>query len=79
MTIKILGRRCRCSEVMKERALKALRELHVDAAVEKIENLEEIWTYGILATPVLIIDDQVIVQGRVPPVDMLKKLIVERN
>jgi glutaredoxin len=80
MTIKILGRgQCKYCRIMQERTQRALKEADIDAAVERIEDPQEMYAYGILAMPVLIIDDTIVAQGKVPPVDMLKKLIIERN
>lgn len=38
----------------------------------------EIASWGVMATPALVIDDEVVVSGRVPTVDDIKKLLVAR-
>ena len=80
MHIKILGRgRCRYCKILVDRTHKAVEHIQVNVTIERIEDPHEIYSYGILATPILIIDDTVVCQGKVPPVDTLKDLILRRN
>jgi small redox-active disulfide protein 2 len=44
----------------------AVADLGVDAAVVKVEDLDQIMAYDILSTPALVIDEKVVVSGRVP-------------
>jgi len=47
----------------------AVAELGVDATVVKVEDLDQIMAYDILSTPALVIDENVVVSGRVPRKD----------
>ncbi len=77
MEIKILGPGCpKCGEVEK-RVMNALAELNVAADVEKITDIEKIMTYGILATPGLVIDGRVKCAGRIPRREDIKAWIQE--
>lgn len=51
------------------------RELGKDAKIEKVEELIEIVKLGVLSAPSLMIDGKLIVNGRVPGVGELKKLL----
>jgi small redox-active disulfide protein 2 len=66
MEIRILGPGCpRCREV--ERRVKdALEELDVAADIEKITDIDMMMSYGILATPGLVINGKVKCAGRIP-------------
>jgi small redox-active disulfide protein 2 len=79
MEIKILGMGCpRCDEVMK-RTMNALAELNVAADVQKVKDLKEISSYGVLSTPGLVISNTVKAQGRIPSVVEIKKWIQEET
>lgn len=79
MVIKVLGPGCMNCKTLERRAQEAVAALHVPAIVEKVEDMRVIATYGILRTPGLVIDEQVVVSGRVPAVDEIKELILSRS
>jgi small redox-active disulfide protein 2 len=79
MVIKVLGPGCMNCKTLERRAQEAVAALHVPAIVEKVEDMRVIGTYGILRTPGLVIDEQVVVSGRVPAVDEIKQLILSRS
>lgn len=64
----------RCKATV-EAAKKAVAELGLTADVEKIEDVETIMRYNVLATPGLVIDDTLRISGRVPTVQEIKDLI----
>jgi small redox-active disulfide protein 2 len=66
MEIKVLGTGCsRCKELNK-RVLAAVAGLGLPADVEKVEEIQKIVAYGILATPALVVNGKVKCSGRVP-------------
>ena len=75
MTIKILGPGCMNCKTLERRTNEALEHLHIQADVEKVENLETIVSYGILRTPGLVIDEKIVSQGSVPSVEWIEQLI----
>jgi small redox-active disulfide protein 2 len=79
MTIKILGPGCMNCKTLERRTCEALQQLNIEAAVEKVEDLASIMSYGILATPGLVIDEKVVSQGRVPTVNTLKELLTQHQ
>lgn len=77
MEIKVLGPGCpKCGEVEK-RVINALAELKVAAAVEKITDIKVMMSYGILATPGLVINGKVKSAGRIPRIEEIKAWIQE--
>lgn len=75
MVIKVLGSGCMNCKTLERRAQEALAALGIPAAVEKVEDMRLIATYGILRTPGLVIDERVVASGRVPDVEEIKRLI----
>jgi small redox-active disulfide protein 2 len=75
MTIKVLGPGCARCKATVEAAKKAVAELGLSAEVEKIEDVEQIMQYNVLATPGLVIDEKLRISGRVPTVQEIKDLV----
>ncbi len=75
--IEILGIGCmRCGEIT-ERAKQAVKELGIDAEVTKVEDIEAIANYGVLALPALAVDGVIKVAGNVPEVEEIERWIKE--
>ena len=66
MEIKVLGTGCPNCKRLDKLTRQAVAELGVDATVVKVEDLDRIMAYDILSTPALVIDENVVVSGRVP-------------
>lgn len=74
--IKILGPGCaRCKSTL-EIVKKAVDQSSIQAEIIKIEDLEGMMKYNILSTPVVVINEQIKISGRVPTVDEIKKLLI---
>ena len=66
MKVKILGPGCyRCIET-EDRVRQVLEELKIDAEVEHVTSLIDIWKLGVTTTPGVIIDNKLMCQGRIP-------------
>jgi len=77
MKIKVLGPGCpKCGEVEK-RVKDALAGLNVAADVEKITDIKKMMSFGILATPGLVINGKVKSTGRIPRIEEIKAWIQE--
>ncbi len=73
--IKVLGPGCPKCEELLERTQQAADELGLECTVEKISDIMEITSYGVMMTPALVVDGQVIVAGKVPSLDDLKEML----
>ena len=78
MIIKILGPGCRNCHTLEERTREALAQLGRDAEIVTDADYTEIAGYGVMKTPGLVIDEQVVVAGKVPSVKDLTALISAR-
>ncbi|AEK19094.1 thioredoxin family protein [Methanococcus maripaludis] len=71
MKITILGMGCKkCVEVY-DNVKKAIEELKIDAEVLKITDAAKIAEY-VMSTPGVVVDDEVIFEGKVPSVEEIK-------
>ena len=75
--IKVLGPGCPKCKTTYANALEAVKQAGIDAQVEKVEDLQEMFKYDVLTTPVLIIDEVVKVKGRVADVKEIVGLLCE--
>ncbi len=75
MDIKILGTGCVNCKNLENLTRAALDELGVDVEIEKVTDPGEIVSWGVMSTPALVIDDEVVLSGRVPPVDQIRQLL----
>ena len=66
MEVKVLGPGCMKCKKLYEEVDKSIRQLGLNATLEKVEKIDEIMRYGVLATPALVINGQVKVAGRLP-------------
>lgn len=66
MIIKVLGPGCRNCKNLERAVRTAVDELGVDATIEKVTDLPTIVGYGVLSTPGLVVDEKLLVSGRVP-------------
>ena len=60
-----------CMKITKE----AVKELGIDAEIEKIEDLIEIVKLGVLSAPSLMVDGEILVSGQTISVKRIKKLL----
>jgi small redox-active disulfide protein 2 len=75
ISIKILGPGCaRCKSTL-EVVKKAIAQSGVQADITKVEDLEGMMQYNILSTPVVVVNEQIKISGRVPTVEEIKKLL----
>ncbi len=75
MKIKVLGPGCKNCENLADNTKAALKELGLEAEIEKVTDFGQIAGYGILSTPGLVVDDKVVSSGKVlKPKDIVKLL-----
>ncbi len=75
MIVKVLGMGCPNCKKLEQNTKQALKELKIEAEVQKIEDIQEIMSYGIMSTPALVIGDSVVLTGQVLEIDEIKELL----
>ena len=66
MIIKVLGPGCANCVNLEKATRAAVGELGLDATVEKVTDYAAIAGYGVMRTPALVVDEVVVMSGRVP-------------
>jgi small redox-active disulfide protein 2 len=75
MEIKVLGPGCANCHKMEELALQAVKDLGIDANIEKITDLKEIMKYT-MSTPGLVVNGKLKHSGKpLPTIEKVKTLI----
>jgi len=78
MIIKILGSGCPSCLLLEEMVKQAIEELDLkDVQIEHVYDIDKIISYGIMATPALVIDEKVKFAGRIPSIVEIKKLLTQ--
>ncbi len=77
MLIQILGTGCPKCQKLEENARQAAHELNLDCQIEKVKDLQQIMSFGVMITPALVVDGVVKVAGKVPGVEDIKKLLAK--
>ena len=77
MEIKVLGTGCAKCIALEKTVRETVEENGIEAVVSKVEDIVEIMAYGILSTPAIVIDGQVVVKGRVPSSNEIKELLTK--
>jgi small redox-active disulfide protein 2 len=75
--IQILGTGCSRCKTLASNAEKAVKELGLEAQVEKVTSIQDILEFQILMMPGLVIDGQVKAAGRIPSTDEIKQFLIE--
>ena len=65
-TIKILGTGCAKCKQLEAVVREVLSETGMSAHVEKVEDIQSIMEYDVMPTPALVVEDKVVLSGRVP-------------
>lgn len=79
MEIKILGTGCVRCKTLEKTVINALAELDIAANVNKVEDIVKIMGYGIMHTPGLVINEKVVLSGRLPSIAEVKEIIIKNQ
>ena len=66
LVIKVLGPGCANCVKVEAVARKAIGTMGIEATIEKVTDYEKIMQYPILSTPGLVVNEQLVVAGRIP-------------
>ena len=75
MEIKVIGEGCEKCNRLYENTCLAVKELGLEASIDKVEDLMDIVRLGVMTTPSVMMDGKLIISGRVPKVKEIIKLL----
>jgi small redox-active disulfide protein 2 len=79
MNIKILGPGCPKCKTLEKITRQAVDELGIEATIEKVEDIVKIMAYNVMHTPVLVINEKIVLKGIVPGVNQVKEILIQNK
>ena len=79
MQIRVLGPGCARCKTLAENTVEAVRISGVDATVEEVHDPMEMVALGILTTPALVIDGELVLAGHVATVPQVQEVLAGRR
>ena len=75
MKIKVLGSGCPKCKKLGSMVREALKNLGIEADVEKVTDMNRIVDYGVMLTPALVVDGEVKLVGKLPSKEKLEEIL----
>jgi len=69
LNVKVLGPGCANCKRLEERVRKVVSEQGVEAEVEKVTDYAQMMRWNLMKTPGLVVNDTLVVSGRIPNED----------
>jgi len=69
---KVLGGGCRNCEITANAITTAAKQAHVEIELEKVTDLAEIMAYGVMSTPAVVVDGELVHSGGIPAPDQIR-------
>ncbi|HAJ35983.1 MAG TPA: thioredoxin family protein [Chloroflexi bacterium] len=74
--LQILGTGCAKCQQLTLHTEKAAQAIGIEYELEKVTDIDQIMSFGVMVTPALAVDGVVKVVGKVPSVEQLKQVLV---
>lgn len=73
--IHVLGPGCASCEGLAADVKTLVAELDIECEIEKVTDINQMLSFGVMLTPALVVDGEVKVAGRRPSMDELKEML----
>ena len=73
--IKILGSGCRNCEITANVIAQAAKEAGIKIELEKVTDVAEIMSFGVMSTPGVVVDGKVVHSGGIPAPDLVRSWV----
>ena len=77
MKLKIYGSGCTKCKLLAEHAESAAQALGISYELEKVTDMNSIIDAGVMRTPALAVDDEIVVEGKVVGAEKIKQLLAQ--
>jgi len=75
--VKVLGTGCKKCNMLIEKVAQIADENGLDIELEKVSELSEIMSYGVMLTPALVVDGEIKSVGTIPSDELIKRFLTE--
>ncbi len=75
MKIEIFGTGCRKCKRLEKNVETAVKEMGIEAKIEKVQDINDIASRGVMMTPALAVDGDIIASGKLLNPEEIKKLL----
>lgn len=79
MKVQIAGPGCPNCQITERNVVNACAELDFVADISHVTNIADILDLGVMRTPAVVIDGEIVIAGRVPNVAELKATLAQRR
>lgn len=73
--IKVLGSGCSKCNTLEEYTKQALIELNINETLSHVKDYSKIASYGVMSTPALVVNEKVVLYGKVGSVEEIKEIL----
>ena len=77
MEIRILGTGCSKCKTLEKLTREVVEQNGIDASITKVEDIMDIMKYGVMSTPALVVNGEVMIKGRVPSAEEIKQVLIK--
>lgn len=76
MNIKVLGGGCKNCQILSDNIKKVLTKHKIEAVLEKVEDYQEIMSFGVMSTPAMVVDGEIKSIGKVLKEKEIEKILL---
>lgn len=74
-SIKVLGAGCKACHTQYDNVREAVKNLGLSVEAEYITDMEKVVTYGAMSMPAIVVNEKVVVMGKVLKISEVEKLL----
>lgn len=79
MIIKILGTGCPKCKLLQKSVEEAVEKMGLDCEIIKVDDMNDIMQYDVMAMPALVIDEKVVLAGKIPEVEEMTDILLHQK